>query len=538
MKNANGNTLPNHKSLTTQQQARNPRLSYRGLDEKGGRSMLRFPVNYRALKSIAIGFAVTLLTALSGYAQAPVRLTSIFDTTYNTPDVFWLGTDRHLHIDYYNGSWHTSDVTDDAVAPPAAAGSFLTSLFDSTNHTPDVFYLGADQHVHILYFNGTWQTSDVTADAVAPPAAARSFLTSLFDSTNHTPDVFYLGTDQHVHILFFNGTWQMSDVTADAAAPPAAAGSFLTSLFDSINGAPDVFYLDTNQHVHILYLHGTWQTSDVTADAAAPPAAAGNALTSLLDTVNRTPDVFYLGKDQQVHILYFNGTWQTSNVTADAAAPPAAAGGYLTSLLDTIYGTPDVFYLDKDQQVHILYFNGTWQTSDVTADAAAPPAAAGSTTTSLLDTTNRTPDVFYVGKDQQVHILYFNGTWQTSDVTADAVTPQITVGITQTQIGPIICTDGQSFTPDGVAKLSYANIPGRTSPRSVGDAPVSPNQTFHYGDTSQEEELVSCSTEEMQQEVSVLAKDLSTGLTASTTVPGAYWCANATVATNYNGGCN
>jgi hypothetical protein len=385
MKNANGNTLPNHKSLTTQQQARNPRLSYRGLDEKGGRSMLRFPVNYRALKSIAIGFAVTLLTALSGYAQAPVRLTSIFDTTYNTPDVFWLGTDRHLHIDYYNGSWHTSDVTDDAVAPPAAAG---------------------------------------------------------------------------------------------------------------------------------------------------------NALTSLLDTVNRTPDVFYLGKDQQVHILYFNGTWQTSNVTADAAAPPAAAGGYLTSLLDTIYGTPDVFYLDKDQQVHILYFNGTWQTSDVTADAAAPPAAAGSTTTSLLDTTNRTPDVFYVGKDQQVHILYFNGTWQTSDVTADAVTPQITVGITQTQIGPIICTDGQSFTPDGVAKLSYANIPGRTSPRSVGDAPVSPNQTFHYGDTSQEEELVSCSTEEMQQEVSVLAKDLSTGLTASTTVPGAYWCANATVATNYNGGCN
>jgi hypothetical protein len=123
-------------------------------------------------------------------------------------------------------------------------------------------------------------------------------------------------------------------------------------------------------------------------------------------------------------------------------------------------------------------------------------------------------------------------------VTADAVTPQITVGITQTQIGPIICTDGQSFTPDGVAKLSYANIPGRTSPRSVGDAPVSPNQTFHYGDTSQEEELVSCSTEEMQQEVSVLAKDLSTGLTASTTVPGAYWCANATVATNYNGGCN
>jgi hypothetical protein len=487
MKNANGNTLPNHKSLTTQQQARNPRLSYRGLDEKGGRSMLRFPVNYRALKSIAIGFAVTLLTALSGYAQAPVRLTSIFDTTYNTPDVFWLGTDRHLHIDYYNGSWHTSDVTDDAVAPPAAAGSFLTSLFDSTNHTPDVFYLGADQHVHILYFNGTWQTSDVTADAVAPPAAARSFLTSLFDSTNHTPDVFYLGTDQHVHILFFNGTWQMSDVTADAAAPPAAAGSFLTSLFDSINGAPDVFYLDTNQHVHILYLHGTWQTSDVTADAAAPPAAAGNALTSLLDTVNRTPDVFYLGKDQQVHILYFNGTWQTSNVTADAAAPPAAAGGYLTSLLDTIYGTPDVFYLDKDQQVHILYFNGTWQTSDVTADA---------------------------------------------------VTPQITVGITQTQIGPIICTDGQSFTPDGVAKLSYANIPGRTSPRSVGDAPVSPNQTFHYGDTSQEEELVSCSTEEMQQEVSVLAKDLSTGLTASTTVPGAYWCANATVATNYNGGCN
>lgn len=98
-------------------------------------------------------------------------------------------------------------------------------------------------------------------------------------------------------------------------------------------------------------------------------AAAGSPLADLLDTIYRTPDVSYLGEDRHVHIQYFDGSWHTTDVTAAAGAPNAAAGSPLADLLDTIYGTPDVFYLGADQHVHLLYFNGRWHTTDVTAAA-------------------------------------------------------------------------------------------------------------------------------------------------------------------------
>jgi hypothetical protein len=41
----------------------------------------------------------------------------------------------------------------------------LADLLDTIYRTPDVFYRGADQHVHILYFDGSWHTTDVTAAA-------------------------------------------------------------------------------------------------------------------------------------------------------------------------------------------------------------------------------------------------------------------------------------------------------------------------------------------------------------------------------------
>ena len=128
-------------------------------------------MNNLKLKSATIGLAVALLTARSGHAQTAVGLTSMLDTIYKTTDVFWLGTDQHVHLDYFNGSWNTSDVTADAGAPPAAAGSALTSVLDTIYRTPDVFYVGTDQHVHILYFNGSWHTTDLTAAIVRPQIA-------------------------------------------------------------------------------------------------------------------------------------------------------------------------------------------------------------------------------------------------------------------------------------------------------------------------------------------------------------------------------
>jgi hypothetical protein len=137
-------------------------------------------------------------------------------------------------------------------------------------------------------------------------------------------------------------------------------------------------------------------------------------LADTLDTINRTPDVFYEGNDNHVYILYYNGSWHTVDVMAAAGAPNAAFRTSLADMLDTIYHTPDAFYLGGDSHVHIMYYNGSWHTADATAAAGAPNAALGASLADMLDTIYGTPDVFYEGTDQNVHVLYFNGSWHTS----------------------------------------------------------------------------------------------------------------------------
>jgi hypothetical protein len=82
------------------------------------------------------------------------------------------------------------------------------------------------------------------------------------------------------------------------------------------------------------------------------------------------------------------------------------------------------------------------------------------------------------------------------------------------------------------------NIPGRTAPRGGGNATVKPDGTFHVTDTGEEGFLVGdCSNTQIQQDVTVEAFDNQTKRTARYAVPGAYWCGNAPVATNFNGSC-
>jgi PQQ-like domain len=114
----------------------------------------------------------------------------------------------------------------------------------------------------------------------------------------------------------------------------------------------------------------------------------------------------------------------------------------------------------------------------------------------------------------------------------------ISVTMTETQIGPDICVSGEGFTPGGTAKVSYTGIPARSSPVSAGSSAISPGGTFSLADTSQEGALDQfCSNYVIQGSVTIGAVDPASGKTATTTVPAAYWCSNAPVSTNFNGGC-
>src|SRR5258708_5580802 len=235
-------------------------------------------------------------------AAAGSPLAIISDPITTTVDAFYLGSDRNVkQLWLRRGIWQPLDLTAAAGAPIAGFGSPLVSISDPITTTVDVFYLGSDRHVHELWLSGgIWHPLDLTAAAGAPNAVAGSPLVTISDPITTTVDVFYLGSDRHVNALRLSGAiWLPLDLTAAAGAPNAVAGSPLVSISDPITTTVDVFYLGSDQHVHQLWLSsGIWHPLDLTAAAAgAPNAAAGSPLAGISYPIPTTVDVFYLVSD-------------------------------------------------------------------------------------------------------------------------------------------------------------------------------------------------------------------------------------------------
>jgi hypothetical protein len=306
--------------------------------------------------------------------------------------VCYLGTDQHVHQLYNSGSnWHDQDLTLD-FSGPLAAGNAVTSFLDGYGY--HICYLTSDQHVHQLYSGdgANWVDQDLTGNAIPNPpetavplAAAGTALSSFADQTGE--HVCYLGADQHVHQLYYpGGTWQDQDLTLEADGP-LAAGNAISGFADfEISGltpaaGEHVCYLTSDQHVHQLYYDFNnsqgWIDQDLTKiaihdppeTAAVPLAAAGSALSGFEDAVDH---ICYLGADQHVHQIFNpGGTWHDQDLT-EMASGPLVAGNAITGFADDIPGGGDhVCYLTSDQHVHQLYSTdaANWVDQDLTVTA-------------------------------------------------------------------------------------------------------------------------------------------------------------------------
>ena len=219
--------------------------------------------------------------------------------------------------------------------------------------------------------------------------------------------IFYRATDQHVHHIYSNTTWQTDDPTGMTSSIAAVSGTSISSFLDPTGvttGKPagqSIFYVGTDQHVHHVYSNTTWHADDPTAMTGAPLAAPGAAITSFLDPtgVNSggvpSQAIFYIATDQHIHHFFTDTTWHTDDATAFSGAPPAATGSPLCAFLDSAGGTTGgpgqaIFYIGTDQHIHHIYSNTTWHNDDPTALAGAPLAIAGSSISCFVDPTGVT----------------------------------------------------------------------------------------------------------------------------------------------------
>jgi hypothetical protein len=333
-------------------------------------------------------------------------------------DLEFVGGDAHVHQFFYNGTWSKADLSSLTGAPNASITSEIKTAFDSVAGTMEVHYIGTDQHVHALWYNGTWHTTDLTSTTGALNAIAGSPLTVVHDTLFNAQDVHYIGTDQHVHLLWYDGSWHTEDLSSMAGALNAAANSRLAADFNSLANTTEVHYLGTDQHIHSFWYNGTWHTTDLMATTGALNAVSGSPITSMKDTLFNTQDIHYVGTDQHVHLLWYDGLWHTEDLTQIAGALNVATGSKLASDFNTIANTPEIHYVAADQHIHSFWYNGSWHTTDLMATTGAVNAASSTPITSAVDTVANTVDLEYVGTDQHIHQLWYNGTWHHTDLTA------------------------------------------------------------------------------------------------------------------------
>jgi hypothetical protein len=330
----------------------------------------------------------------------------------NVDEVF--NFDQNMHVDspWFNGTWHVTDVTGVAGAP-AGASSALTSHINTLANVDEVFYLDSNQDVDSLWWDGTtWHVTGVTTVAGAGPAAAGSALTSHVNTLGNSDEVFYLASNGHVNALWWQSfQWHVSDVSAVAGGAVAVAGSALSSHFSTVANVDEVFYLDSSQNVDSLWWDGTtWHVTDVTIAAGAPVAAAGSALISHVNTLANSDEVYFLDANGHVDELWWqNSQWHASDVTSAVGAPLAAPGSALAGYINTVDHLDEIVYLGQDHHVNLLAWDSTtftWHFTDLTLATGAPPAAAGSALNSHFNTVSSADQVFFMGADQHLHVLF------------------------------------------------------------------------------------------------------------------------------------
>jgi subtilisin family serine protease len=348
-------------------------------------------------------------------------------------EVAYLGPDLHINQLSWNGTtWTNQDLTTNSGATNTAAFGGALSNYELNSSNAQIPYIGANHHIYQLVWGGpgtNWVNQDLTASSGATNNAATGSALTSYNLNSANAQIAYIGTNQHVYQLAWGGpgtNFVNQDLTATSGATNnAATGSALTSyILNSANA--EIAYIGPNQHVYQLAWGGpgtNWVNQDLTAIAGAPLALAGSALASYtLGSTNA--EVVFEGTNQHIYQLVWPGpgsNWIVQDLTSNAGGPLALAGTKLSSLVLGGGASAKVVYLGTNGHVYQLNWPGSpnnWVSQDLTAASGASNLADLGTGVSSFTLGSTNAEALYVGPNQHVYQLAFNGsTWVNQDLT-------------------------------------------------------------------------------------------------------------------------
>lgn len=272
----------------------------------------------------------------------------------------------HLQEFWYDGDWHAHDLTAAIGAPLASSLPHGYDFEPFGAHNQHIVYGGTDSHIHELArTDSSWNLYDLTQTAGTPPVVGDPFGYA-FDA-QQTQHVIFRGTDGtdgnggDLHELWWNRVngWTHEPLSEQVGAPPAASEPF-GYVFVS-QGTQHVLFVGSDQHVHELWWDNSgWHLEDLTEHTGAP-LATGAVHAYPFDPAPNVPEptqhVLYIGFDSHVHELWWDSTgWHHNDLsTVPGTTTPVAIGGAApTGLADTTNGTQHIYYVDVDHHLIAL----------------------------------------------------------------------------------------------------------------------------------------------------------------------------------------
>jgi len=292
-----------------------------------------------------------------------------------------------------NGIWIAVDLTVESKTLP----STICLRYAPHGHvferqgTRHVNYITEDGHLHEMWLDsGGWHHSDFTTSEGAPVAKVLTPWSYAFE-TQYTQHVDYLGTDKHIHEMWWDTDgWHHNDLTENAQGVAAAGAP--TGFVFSADNTQHVFYTSADFHIHeLVWSNGQWTDQDLTGSFGGP--AVSNQSPRLAAVVlNQMKFLFFLSSDGHVWAMQAaNGSWRPVDITA-AAGTPAGADAFVCACVSEVENSVYIYYVNDSGNVFELWLGAAGWHADVLPTALP---ADNAPITSYVSATGRTRQVIY-----------------------------------------------------------------------------------------------------------------------------------------------
>jgi hypothetical protein len=359
-------------------------------------------------------YTVTLRITREGGTSRP----SAFQVSNGkTQQIAYRGRDRSINVLWAGAGkeWVYTPAGNQAGAKLAL--STPSGYITSDGDTQHIIYLGDDSHIQELFAGDKWQCNSPSAAASMPTGQGRPW-GFVFGSTHH---ITYRGTDNQIHVLWvqddgMNSSWVGRTPSVDATAPLAAGDP--CALISNSETVENIFYRGTDGHIHQLWAGETWSHTGVTAWAQTPLAAGDPH--AYLPTSDTHQHVCYRGSDGHIWVCWWDDeNWVGRSPTMDAQAPLAAGDPYAVVSPDKKF--QNIVYRGVDGHIYQLWANDSWSVSTVSISAGTPTAIGDPT--AYFYGADQTLHIAYLGADGHFYVVWWNSKWGRKRISDIAKSP-------------------------------------------------------------------------------------------------------------------